>query len=442
MPSDGIASAPLEAAEFAALMQPFAPFEPAPRLAVAVSGGGDSLALTLLADRWARQRGGTIAALTVDHRLRQGSAAEAAQVGAWLALRGIDHHILVRDPGDDSRSGRGVQATARAARYRLLEGWCAAQGVLHLLVAHHREDQAETVLLRLAHGSGLDGLAGMAPVVERTACRLLRPLLGVARERLLATLAAAGQSWIEDPSNEDTAYARVRMRRAMPPLALAGLGAERLCATAARLGRSRAALEAAVAALLARSAQIHPAGFVRLDPAALAAAPEEIGTRALAALLAMVGGAYYPPRRERLDRLYCALPAGLGGGRTLGGCRVLPRRGGLLICREPAAVAPPVPAPPGATVTWDGRFRVRLSPAAPPGLTLGALGAALSGLAAGRTLPAAVRASLPALYRGRTVVAVPGLSYLKVDGDKGMLALRDVYLRPTRPLTGAGFTVV
>lgn len=430
-------TAPVDAAEFAALMAPFAPFERRPRLAVAVSGGADSLALALLARDWAEASGGALTTLTVDHRLRAASAAEAARVAAWLGARGIAHCILRRD---ERLAAGSVQAAARAARYRLLEDWCVANGVLHLLVAHNREDQAETLLLRLARGSGLDGLAGMAALAERAQCRLLRPLLTVPRARLEATLRAAGQAWIEDPSNLDPAYARVRLRQRRRLLEEAGLGVERLAATAARLARARAALEAGVAAVLVRAALIHPAGFVRLDPIALKAAPEELGLRALAAVLTMVGGTAYPPRLERLERLYRGLPEGLAGGRTLGGCRLLPRHGRLLVCREPAAMASPVPVPPGAEVCWDGRFCLYLPEAAPQGLRLGGLGAARLGAAAG--LPAAVRAGLPALSDDESVAVVPALDYVRGGFDAGWLASSRLALRPSRPLSGAGFTVV
>jgi tRNA(Ile)-lysidine synthase len=433
---------PLGAAEFAALMARFEPFERRPRLAVAVSGGADSMALTLLARSWAAARGGDITALTVDHRLREAAAAEAAQVGRWLGQRGIGHRILVRDGG---HLAGGVQAAARQARYRLLEGWCREAGVLHLLVGHHREDQAETLLLRLARGSGLDGLAGMASRAEHAACRILRPLLGVPRARLLATVQAAGQGWIDDPSNRDVAYARVRLRQSEGLLAAAGLGAERLAATAGRLGRARAALEVTVAAVLAGAAMIHPAGFVRLDPASLLTAAEEVGLRVLAAVLSTVGGEAYPPRLERLERLYGELADGLaGGGRTLGGCRILPRRGGFLVCREAAAMAPPVAAPPGETVAWDNRFRLFLPPGAPRGLVLGALGAAaVAGAPAGApAVPPVVRATLPALSDENSVVCVPALGYVRGGFAADRLQPLSLLFRAPRPMSGAGFTVV
>src|SRR5262249_58959503 len=136
-------------------------------------------------------------------------AAEARQVGAWLGARGIAHRTLVWEgphPASD------IQAAARAARYRLLEAWCAEHGYLHLLTAHHREDRAETFWLRLARGSGLDGLAGMSALTEHAQCRVLRPLIDVPPERLQERLRRAGQAWIEDPSNSNTDFARVRLR--------------------------------------------------------------------------------------------------------------------------------------------------------------------------------------------------------------------------------------
>ena len=437
------AAAPITAAEFARQMDSFAPFKSAPHLAVAVSGGADSLALALLAADWARARGGRITALTVNHGLRAEAAAEAAQVADWLGARGIVHQTL-RHEG--ARPQADIQAKARALRYRLLEDWCARHGVLHLLTAHHREDQAETLLLRLARGSGLDGLAGMAPTVERAACRVLRPLLFLARHRLRATLDAARQGWIEDPSNRDPAYARVRLRQGMTLLAAEGLTTDRLAATAGRLARARLALESAIATLLAQAVTLDDGGFALIEPSLLVAAPDEIGLRALAAVLATVGGAEFPPRLERLARLYRLLPAGLAGGRTLGGCRLLPRRSGLLVCREPAALAAPVPVEPGTIIRWDGRFTVTLPATAPRGLSLGALGDELGRIApvagdGARRVPGAARAALPAIRDAKGVVAVPSLGYFLRWDNKAQTGFR-LDFRPTRPLMRAGFTVV
>ncbi|HYM04003.1 MAG TPA: tRNA lysidine(34) synthetase TilS [Stellaceae bacterium] len=419
-------------------MARFEPFEPQPRVAVAVSGGADSMALTLLAERWVRARGGTLTALTVDHRLRRDSAGEARQVGVWLGARGIGQCIL---PWEGPRPTRGVAAAARAARYGLLEAWCGEHGVLHLLVAHQREDQAETLLLRLARGSGMDGLAGMAAVVEHADCRILRPLLGQPRARLVAVLRSAGQDWIEDPTNRDPAFARARLRLELPLLAEQGLTIGRLTETARRLARSRAALESVTAALLARAVEMHPAGFAWLNAAALGDAPEEVGLRALSAVITTMGGASYPPRFERLERLYRDLAAGLTRGRTLGGCQILPRRGTVLICREPSALSPNVPAPPGRSASWDGRFRLELPIEAPSGLTLGGLGSAQTAPMPA-DIPAAARPGMPALRLGKIVVAVPLVGWNKKDFDARWLMPDALAFRPVRSLTGAGFTVV
>lgn len=439
---------PVSAEEFAVRMDRLGPFGPAPHIALAVSGGADSMALALLASAWAVARGGRATALTVDHGLRPDSAAEAARVGAWLAARAIPHAIL---PWTGPKPAADIENTARIARYRLLEEWCGAEGVLHLVLAHHREDQAETLLLRLGRGSGVHGLAAMAPFEPgRTLCRL-RPLLDLPRGRLRDTLAAWGQDWVEDPSNQDGAYARVRLRRLAPVLAAEGLTPARLAATAGRLARARDALERAVAEAALAWVSFYPEGYAELAAAGLAAVPDEVGLRLLAHLLRTVGGAPLPPRLERLEGLYQALRAGLPGARTLAGCRVAPLPGTdrVLICRESARMAAPVPLSPGQTQVWDGRFRVRVAETAPPGLVLGALGRQgwrriLSGSrpegSVWRRLPAAVRPTLPAISDQECICVVPHLGYNRKSGTPGIVL--SIIPSPSVPMTAAGSRLV
>jgi tRNA(Ile)-lysidine synthase len=433
---------------FAALMLGFAPFEPKPVLAVAVSGGPDSLALCLLAARWARARGGRVLALTVDHRLRPESAAEARQVARWMKKRGIAHRVLV---WSEPKPAANRAAAARAARYRLLAAEAARRGILHLLLAHHRDDQAETLLLRLGRGSGVDGLSAMAACVELTGLRLLRPLLGVPKARLIATLRALRQDWIEDPSNLAPGYARSRLRKSLAAFADAGLTARRLAETAGRIGRARAALEDAAAALAARAAHVHPAGFVRLDPGALAAAPEEIRLRVLAHCLMAVAGAEYPPRLERLEDLARALTGPGFRGRTLHGCRIVPEGRALLVCREPAAVSGRTALEPGGWTAWDGRFLVRARPGR--SLSVAALGQAGLG-AVGADLrkpgiPRLAALTLPGIWAGNRLVSAPfpgwpgGKPCAEVDGRKpgqaGRILKFSAVFAPPAPVAPPGF---
>jgi tRNA(Ile)-lysidine synthase len=392
------------------------------------------MCLCLLADAWARARGGEVSALTVDHGLRPTSAREAREVGDWLRGRGIGHHVLT---WTGPKPATGVQEAARAARHGLLADWCRAAGALHLLLAHHRDDQAETVALRAARGSGPEGLAGMAAVRELTGLRLLRPLLGVPKARLLATLEAAGQPWLEDPSNLAPTFARGRLRIEV------ALDAPRLARAAAARAGERAESDRRVASWLAAHARIDPAGFVIVARAVLAQAPDSIRRRAVRDIVRSVGGRDYPPREARLDGLLGRLEAGLGAGRTLGGCRIVPWRDAVLICRELRAIEDAVPLVPGRPVLWDRRFRVELSGAA-PALVVRALGqagsralAALPPISTRRQLPAPVRPSLPSMWHGEELVAVPHLG--AIMPALARTARLGVCFSPAWPLAGAPF---
>ena len=290
-------------------------------VAVAVSGGADSMALCLLANDWATANGVQLTALTVDHGLRQDSDREAAHVGAWLHARGIDHHILtwVHDATITSR----VQERARDARYALMRSWCLGHGVARLLVAHHLEDQAETVLMRLKKGSGLLGLAGMARVRDMGGVELVRPLLGVAKARLRATLSDSDQTWIEDPSNENTQFERVRMRRLLAQLERDGVSAELFARAASSIARVRDVLDTAADELIATAKNVE-AGL-RIDAKTFLGAHQTVQKIALSKLLGRVGGGAYPPARLKLERLSDWMASGnqsVGDARTLGGCAV------------------------------------------------------------------------------------------------------------------------
>ena len=246
--------AALDDQTFAACMAVLEPFEDAPFLAIAVSGGADSLALTLLANRWARQRGGHVVGLTVDHGLRSSSAAEARQTGTWLRAHHIEHHVLTW-VGKKPQSG--LQHRAREARYAFLTDWCRRHHCLHLMTAHHRVDQAETVAIRKERQSGETGLAAMAAIRELQGLRLLRPLLGIDKSALEASLQAAKQIWIDDPTNASPAFTRNRLRQT-------GLDIDTLLDEAERYGQRRSSADRRLATTLVHNVRIDPAGFARL----------------------------------------------------------------------------------------------------------------------------------------------------------------------------------
>ncbi len=388
-----------------------------PHVAVAVSGGPDSMALALLVQGWAAPRGIGITALTVDHGLRPGSAAEARAVAGWMAARGIPHHIL-----EWRGKPRGaIQAQARRARYGLLENWCAARGVTALLLAHHLEDQAETVLLRLGRGSGVYGLAGMAAEAAPSwpgAPSRIRPLLGVAKARLAAVLRAAGQPWAEDPSNLDPAFARVRARSVWPHLAPLGITPNRLAATARQMARARAALDAEAHGLIAASASFGEGGWCVIRPEAWRTAHDEIGLRALSLVLISVGGGDYTPRLDRLERLLARLRGGSPEAATLGGCRIIPDGTAVLIVRETRGIDGPLALSPRPQV-WDGRFVVSGGDAVIDRLRPGAMSVLRAALpeSALKRVPAPARPVLPAIYDRDGLLAAPAFGFVRAGAQ-------------------------
>ncbi len=308
---------PVDGGLFARLMASFDPFERAPELAIAVSGGRDSLCLALLAHEWAAARRGTVVALIVDHGLRAESAGEASATVRSLNCHGIEAVVLQwRGPKPLS----GLQQAAREARYRLLREACRGRGILHLLVGHHAGDQAETIAMRAARRSGPDGLSGMAAMIEMEEVRLLRPLLAVPRARLTATLLERGVAWIDDPSNADPRFERARLRRE----GVADLRSD----GSARAGEEARVADAAVAVL-----EVEQSGALALDRSGFGRLPLERRRRLLSRLVQGVVGGDHPPRRDRLDRAVARLAAtpergksGRGADFTLSGCQFVLRR--------------------------------------------------------------------------------------------------------------------
>ncbi|PLX42337.1 MAG: tRNA lysidine(34) synthetase TilS [Hyphomicrobiales bacterium] len=389
--------------------QLFSPLAKAGHLALAVSGGADSTALMHLVHHWISKRSAApkISVLTVDHGLRAGAGAEARRVGASAAALGFPHHIL-RWRGE--KPVRGVQEAARAARYGLMCGWCRDHGASHLLLAHHRQDQAETLMMRAARGSGPDGLCGMAALSRREGVWLARPLLELEPEALRGFLSERDLGWIEDPSNRDRRYERVRVRARLAAEGAARAEAERLLGAVAGLTRARLRREAAIDALMRRAVIASEGGFCHFDPAALRDAGAEAASRALRRMVTGVGGSAYPPRSKALEGLAERLLSDAMPGATLGGCRFFSRRGRIWAVREGRNAGEETLLQGAESRIWDRRFAVRAPQEARP-VAVRALGTDWPAIRrrfnALADVPAAAGRSLPGFFSGGALLALP-----------------------------------
>lgn len=306
--------------DFSSALAALGPFEPSPHVAVAVSGGSDSMSLALLADTYARARGGHITAITVDHRLRPESEAEAAHVAKWLRARTINH-ITLTPP--HTTAGNNLMSAARQWRYDALAEWCRAHDVLHCLIGHHAGDQRETVALHVARGDTEDGPSGMRRVRNYRGVRFLRPLLGFEKSNLQDYLRHEGMPWVEDPTNRNERFARTRVR-SHPPTAT--------------LDKTRAAREQAVAAAAVECVVMEPQGAATLALDVWKALPTSIATQLLADLVRTVGQDTYRPRKYKTLALAEALRDKATVKRTLAGCAIRSAHGRAIVEQESPSI--------------------------------------------------------------------------------------------------------
>ena len=353
------------------------------------------MALLLLAVDAGQQ----VRAVTVDHGLRPEAAAEAAWVGRLCAGLGVPHDTLQWQ----GWTGAGnLQDQARRARLALIADWAMAAGLGAVALGHTQDDQAETVLMRLARRSGVDGLSAMSDRRRALGMTWLRPLLSVSRDDLRAFLRARGQEWIEDPSNDALRFDRVKARRALTALAPLGLTAAVLAGVADQMRTARSALDHQTEAAARQIARIE-GGDVVIDRAGFAGLPAEIRRRLLVGALGWVGSADYGPRAASVQALMTAVAAGRGG--TLAGCRVTLRPSTLRVAREWQAVRGMVAAP---GQLWDRRWIVT-GPES-NGLNVKALGeAGLAMVADWRTsgLPRVSLLASPSVWRAGVLISAP-----------------------------------
>ena len=334
------------------------------RVAVAVSGGSDSMALLRLVTDWRSQPNGPreVYALTVDHGLRPESAIEAREVSAWCACLGVTH-ITLRWQGTKPTSG--IQAKARTARYDVITDWCRDQRVPLVMTAHTADDQAETVIMRQQRTNTDRSLAAIWPENEWRGIKLLRPLLAVRRETLRDYLRGLGQMWLEDPSNSNTVFERVRIRQNMSEEDVGGLQALAVSAQT----RVTAA-DAELKAWLSLHMKVDDYAVIRLPRSMLQAIAVDLRIDVLSWVLAAAGDGQRP-ERANVEAIATWLSDGRENRRSANGAIVSARRHVVEVMREPGRIRSRfVETPETGLVVFDDRFKV----SAPPGSKVGPMG--------------------------------------------------------------------
>lgn len=372
-------------------------------LGIAVSGGGDSMALLHLMHVLCTLHGSKLRAVTVNHGLRAAAADEASMVASYCATIGVPHDTLLLDDFD----GKGnLQSAARDARYARMADWARGHEITTIALGHTADDQAETVLMRLARRSGVNGLAGIPPRVIREGITWVRPLLGAGRDELRSYLRTQQIDWIEDPSNEDLIYERVRARQVLSRLGDLGIDADVLSDVANQMSEARTALDWQTF-IAAREIATIDAGAVILSERKLRILPDEIQRRLLVHAVNWISGSVYPARRGAIANIMRGLRKGLAG--TADGVHARRIGGNIWVFRELNAVRDIECAPDDL---WDRRWR--LSPTEAEGnwqrVTVRALGSeGLQQCPNWRETerPHEVLLSTPAVWRGQTVVAAP-----------------------------------
>ncbi|WP_187430026.1 tRNA(Ile)-lysidine synthase [Roseobacter fucihabitans] len=373
---------------------------PPRRLGIAVSGGSDSVALLHLLYDFAQTYGTQLQVVSVDHGLRAEAAQESAFVATLCAGLGLPHETVHWTGWD--RQGN-LQNEARQARYRLIAAWARARDIETVALGHTLDDQAETVLMRLARGAGVDGLSAMSPRRTSGGITWLRPLLDVSRLDLRNILKRRGVTWCDDPSNEDPHFDRVKVRQALAVLEPLGINAEALGQVAFNMSRARDALRWQ-AFLTARSMAKIERGAVRMNWRGYVTLPDEIARRLLVGAMGWISGSPYPPRRKSVLGLIEALKQGVSA--TADGCQVSRKSDALWVYRE----YDPVRDMAGSIGDiWDRRWRL-IGEAGSVPLHIAALGPeGLKQLPEWRGLgvPRGVLLSTPAVWNGTNLVAAP-----------------------------------
>mgnify|MGYP000160590359 CR=1 FL=1 len=371
------------------------------RIGIACSGGGDSLALLRLAVDYARENGAELHCITVDHGLRSGSDAEAEGVTLICQGLGIPHEITRWTNWD----GQGnLQDEARRARYGMIADFAQRLELDLICLGHTSDDQAETVLMQIARSAGVDGLAAMAPKRDHLGVTWLRPLLQTRRKDLRGFLLEIGQEWVDDPSNEDERFDRIKARNILEALAPLGVSTEKLCTLAGNMADARHALNQQVWHFAGDVALVQE-GDVLLHRENLMRGHFETRRRLLRHALTWVSASDYGPRQREIMNLFKAIKEERTA--TLAGCLIAIENDRIRISREFSAVANLQTAP---GELWDNRWRLTPNESDATGVTIRALGEEALQLCPDWRETGLSRASTiasPAAFRGDALLAAP-----------------------------------
>lgn len=330
-----------------------------PHIAVAVSGGADSLALCIALHEWCQLHQVSFTAITVDHTLRPESSNEASQVHRWMELRGIHHKILTWTHHPILNN---IQVRAREARYDLMVNYCSQHGIPYLCTAHHQEDQWETFMMRLSHASGIWGLSGIPAQQTRQGIRIVRPFIKLKPALLKTFLTEKAQPWIEDPSNQNVVFERIRWRQQASVLTQMGITYEVIEKVSEKLRQDAIALDWAAMEWMNQHTHWHVGLKYMRCNINLIDLPETLVKRIMLQIVSQVRGIQVTTAhmRHAMNASYQRLCDEPFKPFTMGGCYWMQQKGELIIVREWNKC--PTETITSQTFVYDHRFKLTTAP--------------------------------------------------------------------------------
>ncbi|MCC2646496.1 MAG: mesJ [Rickettsiaceae bacterium] len=399
------------------------PFKRPTTFAVAVSGGADSLALLVLAKKWAEEKNHKIVALTVDHGLRSESAAEAEYVAKICKQSLIEHYTL---KWEHSGVTSNIQEAARAARYELLTEFCKSKDILHILTAHHADDKLENFFIRLSRGSGLMGFAEHN-IHYYNSIEILRPFYNFTKDNCYQLLQRNKIKHIEDPSNDSNKYLRSELRGKMQEFFNLNniephLYKQRILSSIENLSLAAKTVEQAFTDCLVNSCTIHPEGFAKINLTNYVKFSGEEKLLTLSHILTVISGQSSVPRYDSVKQLYIKIIENNTIKSTLHGCSIHLSKGSLCIFREYGKNIPEkLPLQNGAY--WDNRYYFSLEEKLRDGFYIEqcsddnfkSLSKAFKETI---TLPPKIIFTLPTIKSIEKLVAIPHINYYSLEGQE------------------------